>query len=87
MVGVPPPRSIGKQSFFSQQRDRLTARTAGEGLGEERERRPRRPITASRSPCRRPGPTTRAELVQAHDDRDAFQAAPDELPVTDIHSV
>ena len=27
------------------------------------------------------------ELVQAHDDRDVFQAAPDELPVIDIHSV
>jgi len=25
--------------------------------------------------------------VQAHDDRDVFQAAPDELPVIDIHSV
>jgi hypothetical protein len=24
------------------------------------------------------------ELVQAHDDRDVFQAAPDELPVIDI---
>jgi len=30
VVGVPPPRSIGKQSVFSRQRDRLTARTAGE---------------------------------------------------------
>jgi len=32
-------------------------------------------------------PTDWVELVQAHDDRDAFQAAPDELPVIDIHSV
>jgi len=25
--------------------------------------------------------------VQAHDDRDVFQASPDELPVFDIHSL
>jgi hypothetical protein len=30
--------------------------------------------------------TTRAELVQAHSDRDVFEALPDELPVIDIHS-
>jgi hypothetical protein len=27
------------------------------------------------------------ELVQAHDDRDVFQASPDELPAIDIHSL
>jgi hypothetical protein len=27
------------------------------------------------------------ELVQAHDDREAFQVSPDELPVIDIHSL
>jgi hypothetical protein len=26
-----------------------------------------------------------ADLVQAHDDRNVFQASPDELPATDIH--
>ncbi len=32
-------------------------------------------------------PTEWPELVQAHDDRDVMQAAPDELPVIDIHSL
>jgi len=36
------------------------------------------------SPARGP-PTDWDELVQAHDDRDVFQASPDELPVVDIH--
>jgi hypothetical protein len=38
------------------------------------------------SPARGP-PTDWGELVQAHDDRDVFQASPDELPVFDIHSL
>jgi hypothetical protein len=38
------------------------------------------------SPARGP-PTNWGELVQVHDDRDVFQASPDELPVIDIHSV
>ncbi|MBL6830035.1 MAG: hypothetical protein ISQ70_01315 [Pirellulales bacterium] len=38
------------------------------------------------SPARGP-PTDWGELVQAHDDRDFLQAAPDELPAIDIHSV
>ena len=38
------------------------------------------------SPARGP-PTDRGELVQIHDDRDVFQAAPDELPAIDIHSL
>ena len=38
------------------------------------------------SPARGP-PTDWGELVQAHDDRGVFQAAPDELPVIDIHSI
>jgi hypothetical protein len=29
----------------------------------------------------------RDELVQIHDDRDVFQASPDELPAIDIHSL
>jgi hypothetical protein len=43
--------------------------------------------------CRRPegpkrsGPTDWGELVQIDDDRDVFQASPDELPVIDIHSL
>jgi hypothetical protein len=37
------------------------------------------------SPARGP-PADWAELVQAHDDRDFPQAAPDELPDIDIHS-
>jgi hypothetical protein len=40
------------------------------------------PITAARGP-----PTDRGELVQAHDDREAVQVSPDELPVIDIHSL
>ncbi|MEI7781522.1 MAG: hypothetical protein WCJ18_06305 [Planctomycetota bacterium] len=36
------------------------------------------------SPARGP-PTDWGELVQAHDERDVFQASPDELPVIDIH--
>jgi hypothetical protein len=38
------------------------------------------------SPARGP-PTDWGELVQAHDDRDVFQASPDELPAIDIHSL
>ena len=38
------------------------------------------------SPARGP-PTDWGELVQAHDDRDVFQASSDELPVIDIHSL
>jgi hypothetical protein len=37
-------------------------------------------------PARGP-PTDWGELVQAHDDRDVFQASPDELPAIDIHSL
>ena len=40
------------------------------------------PIAAARGP-----PTDGDELVQAHDDRDVFQASPDNLPVIDIHSL
>jgi hypothetical protein len=40
------------------------------------------PIAAARGP-----PTDWDELVQAHDDRDVFQASPDNLPVIDIHSL
>ncbi|MFM7183782.1 MAG: hypothetical protein ACKO4Z_03295 [Planctomycetota bacterium] len=38
------------------------------------------------SPARGP-PTDWGELVQIHDDRDVFQASPDELPAIDIHSL
>jgi len=38
------------------------------------------------SPARGP-PTDWLELVQVHDDRDVFQASPDELPAIDIHSL
>jgi hypothetical protein len=38
------------------------------------------------SPARGPA-TDGGEFVQAHDDRDVFQASPDELPVIDIHSL
>jgi len=38
------------------------------------------------SPARGP-PTDWGELIQAYDDRDVFQASPDELPVIDIHSL
>jgi hypothetical protein len=38
------------------------------------------------SPARGP-PTDWGEFVQIHDDRDVFQAAPNELPVIDIHSL
>ncbi len=37
------------------------------------------------SPARGP-PTDWGELVQIHDDRDVFQASPDELPAIDIHN-
>jgi hypothetical protein len=39
-----------------------------------------------KSPARGP-PTDWGELVQIHDDRDVFQASPDELPAIDIHSL
>jgi hypothetical protein len=38
------------------------------------------------SPARGP-PTEWAELVQAHDDRDIFQASPDGLPAIDVSSL
>ena len=38
------------------------------------------------SPARGP-PTDWRELVQRHDDRDVFQASPNELPAIDIHSL
>ncbi len=38
------------------------------------------------SPARGP-PTAWGELIQAHDDREAVQVSPDELPVIDIHSL
>jgi hypothetical protein len=38
------------------------------------------------SPARGP-PTDWGEFVQAHDDREAVQVSPDELPAIDIHSV
>jgi len=40
------------------------------------------PIAAARGP-----PTAWGELIQAHDDREAVQVSPDELPVIDIHSL
>jgi len=40
------------------------------------------PIAAARGP-----PTDWDELVQAHDDREAVQVSPDELPAIDIHSL
>jgi hypothetical protein len=38
------------------------------------------------SPARGP-PTDWGEIVQIHDNRDVFQASPDELPSIDIHSL
>ena len=38
------------------------------------------------APARGP-PTSWAELVQVHDDRDAIQASPEDLPVIDIRSL
>ena len=38
------------------------------------------------SPARGP-PTDWGELVQIHDDRNVFQASPDELPAIDIHKL
>ena len=38
------------------------------------------------SPARGP-PTAWGEFVQMHDDREAVQVSPDELPVIDIHSL
>jgi hypothetical protein len=38
------------------------------------------------SPARGP-PTDWGELVHVHDDRDVFEASPDELPAIDIHSL
>jgi hypothetical protein len=38
------------------------------------------------SPARGP-PADSADLAQAHDDLESFQASPDELPAIDIHSL
>ena len=35
----------------------------------------------------RGSPTDWGEFLQIHDDRDVFQASPDELPAIDIHSL
>ena len=40
------------------------------------------PVAPARGP-----PTDQGELIQAHDDRNAFQASPDELPGIDIHKL
>jgi len=40
------------------------------------------PILPARGP-----PTDWGEIVQAHDDREAVQVPPDELPAIDIHSL
>jgi hypothetical protein len=46
-----------------------------------------RPTRRSENP-RVPGrPTDEGEFVQVHDDREVFQASPDELPAIDIHSL
>ena len=47
---------------------------------------PRKAAPPPISPARGP-PTDWGELVQVHDDRDVFQASPDELPAIDIHSL
>jgi hypothetical protein len=43
-------------------------------------------VSRSVSPARGP-PSDWGELAQLHDDRDVFQASPDELPAIDIHSL
>jgi hypothetical protein len=51
---------------------------------------PDTPRRAAQVPARfsRPRPPTdQRELMQAHDDRDVFQALPDEMPAIDIHSL
>jgi len=48
--------------------------------------RPRKAEPPPISPAHGP-PTDWGELVQAHDNRDVFQASPDELPAIDIHSL
>jgi len=45
----------------------------------------RRLVPLTFSPARGP-PTEWGELVQVHDERDVFQASPDELPVIDLPS-
>jgi hypothetical protein len=40
------------------------------------------PLTPARGP-----PTSWTELVQVHDDRDAIQSSPDDLPVIDLNSL
>jgi hypothetical protein len=43
---------------------------------------PARPVTPARGP-----PSSWAEILQVHDDRDAIQTSPDDLPVIDIRSL
>jgi hypothetical protein len=43
-------------------------------------------LTAFREICEL-RPSDWGELVQAHDDREAVQVSPDDLPVIDIHSL
>jgi hypothetical protein len=82
-------RGDGRQEpahFEPEVRKRATARTASPAssqplthLGEPLEPPP---LAPARGP-----PTDWGELVQAHDDRDVFQASPDELPAIDMHSL
>jgi hypothetical protein len=45
------------------------------------------PVAADILSAIRGPPADWGELVQAHDDRDVFQASPDDLPAIDIHSL
>jgi len=58
--------------------------TCGSSRGQRSVRAAEEPPPVS--PARGP-PTDWGERVRAHDDRDVFQALPDELPVIDIHSL
>ncbi len=57
---------------------------AGDGrrLGDCTLEPSRLPVSPARGP-----PTAWGEFVQMHDDREAVQVSPDELPVIDIHSL
>ena len=74
-----PPASASRSRSISSRKvfvSALTARGRSASM-------PRKRLGTEITHCR----TGTGELVQIHDDRDVFQASPDELPAIDIHSL
>ena len=97
---VPPAVAEGESDPYAKVLDHPVQFLAGRGVGADgldpiHERHGLIDLRLDarwRFPMRHPllgvgPPTDWGELVQIHDDRDVFQASPDELPAIDIHSL